>query len=216
MLGDSKSKSSRNCFKLLLDQTHDPLFIKKAPTNSNYFLIHFFSFLQDLTQFCVLFFFFYKYNNKNMDRKRGCMIRKRGCSSSSSSSLARRNRFKRAIFAGKRASLEDGGGSGTPVKSISAAKTPVLLPFSPENPPVCQSQKRCVSARKLAATLWEISDGNTEPPVSNEDCLRNKKPPRNRRKTSTEIPFPDFPLKSSHPVSHEVRVCLCLKFPLFF
>ncbi|WZZ21822.1 hypothetical protein YC2023_123209 [Brassica napus] len=138
-----------------------------------------------------------------MDRKRGCKIRKRGCSSSSSSSLARRNRFKRAIFAGKRASLEDGGGSGTPVKSISAAKTPVLLPFSPENPPLGQSQKRCVSARKLAATLWEISDGNTEPHVSNEDCLRNKKPPRNRRKTSTEIPFPDFPLKSSHPVSHE-------------
>ncbi|CAN6863362.1 unnamed protein product [Brassica oleracea] len=138
-----------------------------------------------------------------MDRKRGCKIRKRGCSSSSSSSLARRNRFKRAIFAGKRASLEDGGGSGTPVKSTTAAKPPVLLPFSPENPPVCQSQKRCVSARKLAATLWEISDGNTEPPVSNEDCLKNKKPPRNRRKTSTEIPFPDFPLKSSHPVSHE-------------
>ncbi|CAH8315989.1 unnamed protein product [Eruca vesicaria subsp. sativa] len=137
-----------------------------------------------------------------MDRKRGCKIRKRGCSSSSSSSLARRNRFKRAIFAGKRASLDDGGGSGTPVKSISAVKTPVLLPFSPEEPPVEQLQKRCVSARKLAATLWEISDG-TDPPVSDGDCVRSKKPPRNRREKPTEIPFPDFPLKSSNPTSSE-------------
>ncbi|KAF8050575.1 hypothetical protein N665_1937s0005 [Sinapis alba] len=132
-----------------------------------------------------------------MDRKRGCKIRKRGCSSSSSSSLARRNRFKRAIFAGKRASLEDGGGSGTPVKSISAAKTPILLSFSPEKPHVDQLQKRSVSARKLAATLWEISDG-TDPPVSDRDCLRSKKPSINRRRKSH-----DFPPKPSDPISHE-------------
>ncbi|KAJ0266560.1 hypothetical protein HA466_0005430 [Hirschfeldia incana] len=131
-----------------------------------------------------------------MDRKRGCKIRKRGCSSSSSSSLARRNRFKRAILSGKRTALEDGGGSGTPVKSISTAKTPVLLPFSPEEPHVDQSQKRCVSARKLAATLWEISDG-TDPPVSDSDCLRSNKPSRSRRKSH------DFPPKPTDPISHE-------------
>ncbi|CAH2072180.1 unnamed protein product [Thlaspi arvense] len=135
-----------------------------------------------------------------MDRKRGCKIRKRGGSSSSSSSLARRNRFKRAIFAGKRASQDDGG-SGTPVKSISAAKTPVLLSFSPEKLPEGQFQKRCVSARKLAATLWEISDG-TDPPVnSDSDCLRSKKPSRRRSKKSTEISSIDFPPKSSDPIS---------------
>ncbi|XP_024011423.1 uncharacterized protein At5g41620 isoform X2 [Eutrema salsugineum] len=136
-----------------------------------------------------------------MDRKRGCKIRKRGGSSSSSSSLARRNRFKRAIFAGKRAAQDDGG-SGTPVKSISAAKTPVLLSLSPEKPFSNQFHKRCVSARKLAATLWEISDG-TDPPVnSDRDCLRSKKPLRNRAKKLAEISSNEFPQKSSDPKSH--------------
>uniref|UniRef100_A0A1J3FPQ2 Uncharacterized protein n=1 Tax=Noccaea caerulescens TaxID=107243 RepID=A0A1J3FPQ2_NOCCA len=139
-----------------------------------------------------------------MERKRRCKIRKRGCSSSSSSSLARRNRFKRAIFAGKRASHDDAGGcggSGTPVKSISTAKTPVLLSLSPEKLHVDQSQKRCVSARKLAATLREISDG-TDPPVnSDRDRLRSKKPSRNRSKKTTDISSHDFPPKSSDPIS---------------
>lgn len=157
-----------------------------------------------------------------MERKRGCKIRKRGCSSSSSSSLARQNRFKRAIFAGKRASHDDGGGcggSGTPVKSISTAKTPVLLSLSPEKLHVDQSQKRCVSARKLAATLREISDG-TDPPVnSDRDRLRSKQPSRNRAKKTTEISFHDFPPKSSDPtslLSSEVSVCFRFKFPMFF
>ncbi|CAA7061101.1 unnamed protein product [Microthlaspi erraticum] len=139
-----------------------------------------------------------------MERKRGCKIRKRGCSSSSSSSLARRNRFKRAIFAGKRASHDDGGGcggSGTPVKSISTAKTPVLLSLSPEKLHIDHSQKRCVSARKLAATLWEISDGTDPPANSERDCLRSKKPPRNKSKKTTEISSHEFPPKSSDPTS---------------
>ncbi|KAL1199205.1 hypothetical protein V5N11_005562 [Cardamine amara subsp. amara] len=137
-----------------------------------------------------------------MERKRGCKIRKRGCSSSSSSSLARRNRFKRAIFAGKRATQDDGGGSGTPVKSIPAAKTPVLLSFSPERLPIDhQFQKNSMSARKLAATLWEISDG-TDPPVNSDtDCLRSKQPSRHRTKKSTEFSSIDFPPKSSDPIS---------------
>ncbi|CAL9231147.1 unnamed protein product [Arabidopsis halleri] len=141
-----------------------------------------------------------------MERKRGCKIRKRGGSSSSSSSLARRNRFKRAIFAGKRAAQDDaggGGGSGTPVKSITAAKTPVLLSFSPENLPIDhhQLQKSSVSARKLAATLWEINDDADPPLNSNKDCLRSKKPSRHRAKKSIEFPSIDFPPKSSDPIS---------------
>ncbi|KAJ4868952.1 Uncharacterized protein Rs2_49504 [Raphanus sativus] len=136
-----------------------------------------------------------------MDRKRGCKIRKRGGSSSSSSSLARQNRFKRAIFAGKRAA-QDNGGSGTPVKSISAAKTPVLLSLSPEKHHVDQFEKLPVSARKLAATLWEISDGGTDPALNSErDNLRSKKPSRNRRKKPTEISSHDFPPNSSDPIS---------------
>ncbi|KAF8084933.1 hypothetical protein N665_0693s0024 [Sinapis alba] len=136
-----------------------------------------------------------------MDRKRGCKIRKRGGSSSSSSSLARQNRFKRAIFAGKRAA-QDNGGSGTPVKSISAAKTPVLLSFSPEILHVDQSQKLPVSARKLAASLWEISDGGTDPALnSDRDNLRSKKPSRNRMKKSAEISSHDIQLNSSDPIS---------------
>lgn len=157
-----------------------------------------------------------------MERKRGCKIRKRGGSSSSSSSLARRNRFKRAIFAGKRAAQDDGGGrgSGTPVKSITAAKTPVLLSFSPKKLPIDhQFQKSSLSARKLAATLWEINDG-TEPTVKSDgDYLRSKKPSRNRAKNLTEVSSIDFPPKSSHQIprlSSEVRACFHFKFPLFF
>ncbi|CAH8333413.1 unnamed protein product [Eruca vesicaria subsp. sativa] len=136
-----------------------------------------------------------------MDRKRGCKIRKRGGSSSSSSSLARQNRFKRAIFSGKRAA-QDNGGSGTPVKSISAVKTPVLLSFSPEKLPIDQFQKLPVSARKLAATLWEISDGGTNPALnSDRDNLRSKKTSRNRRKKPTEICSHDIQLNSSEHIS---------------
>ncbi|KAJ0261329.1 hypothetical protein HA466_0044710 [Hirschfeldia incana] len=136
-----------------------------------------------------------------MDRKRGCKIRKRGGSSSSSSSLARQNRFKRAIFAGKRAA-QDNGGSGTPVKSISAAKTPVLLSLSPEIHSVDQFQKLPISARKLAATLREISDDGTDPALNSErDNLRSKKPSRNRRKKSTEISSHDIQLNSSEYIS---------------
>lgn len=159
----------------------------------------------------------------NIERKRGCKIRKRGCyNSSSSSSLARRNRFKRAIFAGKRAAQEDGGGSGTPVKSIPAAKTPVLLSFSPEKLPTDhQFQKNSMSARKLAATLWEISDGTNPPVNSDTDGLRNKKPSRHRAKKSTEFSSTDFPPESSDPISRlgsqsQVMLCFHFKFTLFF
>ncbi|KAI4334201.1 hypothetical protein L6164_018920 [Bauhinia variegata] len=89
-------------------------------------------------------------------------IRKRGCSSSSSSSLVRRYRFKRAILVGKK------GGSTTPVpmwktrtKSPSMAmqkqdaQLAKALPFSGV---ASREKELSLSARKLAATLWEIDD----------------------------------------------------------
>ncbi|KAI4322453.1 hypothetical protein L6164_022147 [Bauhinia variegata] len=89
-------------------------------------------------------------------------IRKRGCSSSSSSSLVRRYRFKRAILVGKK------GGSTTPVPMWKtrtsspsmamhkhAAQLTKPLPSSGVTP---KEKELSLSARKLAATLWEIND----------------------------------------------------------
>ncbi|KAH9619335.1 hypothetical protein KSS87_001634 [Heliosperma pusillum] len=88
-------------------------------------------------------------------------IRKRGgCSpSSSASSMLQNYRFKRAILAGKKNLISGkgvSGGSSTPVPTwrmdvILKAASPTLSTRSkPGHPPV--------SARKLAATLWELND----------------------------------------------------------
>lgn len=91
-----------------------------------------------------------------------CKIRKRRCSSSSSSSLAQKYRFKRAILVGKQ------GGSSTPVptwKTISRSPSSVMQKNAenfPKFPPPSRGggkgNEAPVSARKLAATLWEIND----------------------------------------------------------
>ncbi|XP_010535706.1 PREDICTED: uncharacterized protein LOC104810928 [Tarenaya hassleriana] len=132
-----------------------------------------------------------------MEGKKGCKIRKRGCSSSSSSSLARKNRFKRAILAGKRAVRGGGGGgSGTPVKPTAAFAGKFLsFPLSPEKFPT-EAQNSSVSARKLAATLWEISS-SISPPTGNSDrdFLRGKESSRNRSK-ALKLPQ-DFPTELS-------------------
>ncbi|KAJ6765668.1 PLANT/F24K9-26 PROTEIN [Salix purpurea] len=102
-----------------------------------------------------------------------CKIRKRGNSSSSSSSLVKKNRFKRAILAGKR------GGSGTPVPLLmTSSKSPTMAAPNAEStgctPPQDRSRARevPVSARKLAANLWEIN-GIASPRV--KKCLEDKK-----------------------------------------
>ncbi|MED6172322.1 hypothetical protein PIB30_049048 [Stylosanthes scabra] len=93
-------------------------------------------------------------------------IRKRGCSSSasSSSSVLHNYRFKRAILVGKR------GGSTTPVPTwkLLASRSPAasaLRPLdSPKYPPSqcggggVKAKQAPVSARKLAATLWEMNE----------------------------------------------------------
>lgn len=98
--------------------------------------------------------------------ERQCKIRKRGCSSSSSSSLVRRYRLKRAILVGKRA------GSSTPVPTWKTSTSPRSSPNCATMPKKQKGQHHSkddgaggkgkepmsVSARKLAATLWEINE----------------------------------------------------------
>jgi hypothetical protein len=109
------------------------------------------------------------WQNHNLEGKIGrvCKIRKRGCSSSSSSSLVRKYRFKRAILVGKR------GGSSTQVptwktSARSRSRSPSLAMENAEFPKLPASKggggggrgkkEVSVSARKLAATLWEINE----------------------------------------------------------
>ncbi|KAJ6708220.1 hypothetical protein OIU85_028494 [Salix viminalis] len=71
-----------------------------------------------------------------------CKIRKRGNSSSSSSSLVKKNRFKRAILAGKR------GGSGTPVPFwMTSSKSPTMAAPNDESTGCTPPQDRKQSQR---------------------------------------------------------------------
>lgn len=86
-----------------------------------------------------------------------CKIRKRGCSSSSSTSSKVHNyRFKRAILVGK-TRRGVGSRSSTPVPTW---KTTSSVPRggAVESPKYESSKSRPVSARKLAATLWEMNE----------------------------------------------------------
>ncbi|CDP06877.1 unnamed protein product [Coffea canephora] len=89
-------------------------------------------------------------------------VRKRGSSSSSSSSLVRNYRLKRAILVGKKA------GSSTPVptwKMSSSSRSPslknvkniLMAPKGGGGGGGDRGKELSVSARKLAATLWEIN-----------------------------------------------------------
>lgn len=111
-----------------------------------------------------------------------CKVRKRGNSSSSSSSLVQKYRFKRAILVGKR------GGSTTPVPTwMTSSKSPTLAMLNAEStkctPPQNGSKAKevSVSARKLAATLWEIN-GIPSPRVKKD--LEDKNEVRSREKVA--------------------------------
>jgi len=100
-------------------------------------------------------------------------IRKRGCSPSSSttSSVIQGYKFKRAILVGKRGG---GMGSSTPMPTwrMVGSRSPSLIlraaaaSTSPRYPPSLSGRSRSghvqvhppVSARKLAATLWELNE----------------------------------------------------------
>ncbi|KAM5585038.1 hypothetical protein ABKV19_004430 [Rosa sericea] len=123
-------------------------------------------------------------------------IRKRGCSSSSSSSLVRRYRLKRAILVGKRA------GSSTPVPTWKTSTSPRSPPNCATMPKKQKGQQHSkdelkgkevmsVSARKLAATLWEI---NEVPDVESKDS-------KTREEEGTAQMPPKFPDPSYSPIS---------------
>ncbi|XP_077250169.1 uncharacterized protein LOC143889736 [Tasmannia lanceolata] len=130
----------------------------------------------------------------------GCKIRKRGCSSTSSSSSVLHNyRFKRAILIGKR------GGSSTPVPTWKmSSRSPASMANIDESlkyPPSqtgSKMQEAPVSARKLAATLWELNDFLS--PRAKEDLKekRNKKDVRGRERIPTHLSDP-----SHSPVSED-------------
>lgn len=102
--------------------------------------------------------------NLNEDGKIGgkCKIRKRGCSSSSSSSLVHNYRLKRAILVGKR------GGSNTPMPTW---KMSTRLPTLHNDKAAGKGKEASMSARKLAATLWEI---NEVPSHNKKDNLKDR------------------------------------------
>ncbi|CAI0544120.1 unnamed protein product [Linum tenue] len=127
-------------------------------------------------------------------------IRKRGNSSSPSSSLVHRYRFKRAILVGKRV-----GSSSTPVPSwmmAAAAKSPNSAMAAPESanfPPQSGGREASVSARRLAASLWEINKVHSpaEALEDSDTVLDQKELRRNRdREKNSELP------RSSDPASY--------------
>lgn len=87
-----------------------------------------------------------------------CKIRKRGNSSSSSSSLVQNYRLKRTILVGKK------GGSSTPVPTWKMKTSSPSL--QNDDKPIKhlplvgggKGKEVSVSARKLGATLWEVNE----------------------------------------------------------
>ncbi|KDP36179.1 hypothetical protein JCGZ_08823 [Jatropha curcas] len=141
-------------------------------------------------------------------------IRKRGCSSSasSSSSIIQNYRFKRAILVGKR------GGSSTPVptwKLMGTARTPSSALRAMDSPKYAasqnggvikgklhqQQQAAPVSARKLAATLWEM---NEMPSPKMKEMVRSeerrlRKEARAREKATRSVHSGSLPPHLSDP-----------------
>ncbi|XP_076908947.1 uncharacterized protein LOC143566043 [Bidens hawaiensis] len=127
-------------------------------------------------------------------------IRKRGCSSSpSSSSKVHNYRFKRAIMVGK---TRVGGGSRSSTPAPSWRMTPSSkskLGGAVESPEFDGGggRSRPVSARKLAATLWEM---NEMPSPQNSESTRRKESTRIREKPNRPLP-PHLSDPSHSPVS---------------
>ncbi|XP_076935255.1 uncharacterized protein LOC143601846 [Bidens hawaiensis] len=130
-------------------------------------------------------------------------IRKRGCSSSpSSSSKVHNYRFKRAIMVGK---TRVGGGSRSSTPAPSWRMTPSSKSKlgggggleSPSFDDGGGGRSRPVSVRKLAATLWEM---NEMPSPQNSESTRRKESTRIREKPNRSLP-PHLSDPSHSPVS---------------
>ncbi|KAF9622873.1 hypothetical protein IFM89_035003 [Coptis chinensis] len=128
-----------------------------------------------------------------------CKIRKRGCSSSSSttSSLVQPNyKLKRALLISKR------GGSSTPVpRWRMSSKSPASVfkvPESPNHHPLMYNGKQGpVSARKLAASLWEMNEMNSPRFKDNSGLKRVKK--ERRRSVARSVQSGYLPQHLSDP-----------------
>ncbi|XP_062112661.1 uncharacterized protein At5g41620 [Humulus lupulus] len=144
--------------------------------------------------------------NLSMDLMIPGKIRKRGCSSSasSSSSVIQNYRFKRAILVGKR------GGSTTPVPTwrlMGCSRSPASAlrnMDSPKYPPsqgIAGKAKQLppVSARKLAATLWEMNEIPSPRVKEGSDDRRLRKELRARERMSRSMHSGSLPPHLSDP-----------------
>eukprot|EP00252_Welwitschia_mirabilis_P006660 TRINITY_DN17545_c0_g1_i1.p1 TRINITY_DN17545_c0_g1~~TRINITY_DN17545_c0_g1_i1.p1 ORF type:complete len:719 (+),score=143.26 TRINITY_DN17545_c0_g1_i1:49-2157(+) len=128
----------------------------------------------------------------------GGKVRKRGCSSSSSSSSILQNvKLKRAILARKRA-----GGSSTPVPTWKmSSETPGPVTASPYQVSYASKSSVPVSARKLAATLWELQEIPSFPAKAkgkrSSHNSRNGDPPKD--KTAAMLNSHSLPVHLSDP-----------------
>ncbi|KAF8088859.1 hypothetical protein N665_0528s0017 [Sinapis alba] len=125
-------------------------------------------------------------------------IRKRGCSSptSSTSSVLREGyRFKRAIVVGKR------GGSTTPVPTwrlMGRSPSPAASPG--HAPSQCGSKAgkaAPVSARKLAATLWEMNEMPSSPREEEAAAAAALTSRKARKERIAPLPPPPLPPRSA-------------------
>ncbi|GMP38563.1 hypothetical protein CsSME_00009761 [Camellia sinensis var. sinensis] len=122
-----------------------------------------------------------------------CNIRKRGCSSSSSSSSVLQNyRFKRAILVGK------------PRGSRSSTRVPSWRTAAASS----GGRSRPMSARKLAATLWEMND---VPSPRVGDNLEEKKAIKREMRVRERMGVPRSVHSGSLP-PHLSDRCILLKF----
>lgn len=151
-------------------------------------------------------------------------IRKRGCSSSasSSSSIIQNYRFKRAILVGKR------GGSSTPVPTwkLMSSRSPASALRAMESPKsqnggvpkAKKSPRPPVSARKLAATLWEMNEVPS-PRVKegvDERRLRKEIKAREKERVARSLRSGSLPPHLSDPSHSPVsEVCFSV-FPVLF
>ncbi|KAF8403343.1 hypothetical protein HHK36_011445 [Tetracentron sinense] len=139
---------------------------------------------------------------RNMEGLMGgpCKIRKRGCaSSSSSSSIVQNYRFKRAILVGKR------GGSSTPVPTwMISSRSPSVVGIaeSPKYPPSQsggRGKQAPVSARKLAATLWEMNEIPSPRVGEDMEERRIRTEMRGRERVARSVQSGSFPPHLSDP-----------------
>ncbi|KAL2345264.1 hypothetical protein Fmac_006549 [Flemingia macrophylla] len=138
-------------------------------------------------------------NPSNMDNTIPGKIRKRGCSSSasSSSSVLHNYRFKRTILVGKR------GGSTTPVPTWKLITSRSPLRALPPSQPAAKPRQAPVSARKLAATLWEMNE-IPSPTLSSKKEIRARERVATARSTRSGSLPPHLSDPSHSPVSERM------------